>query len=292
MSEIGDYPDLYALDANLSTLEMEASDAEYDAPGASTAGEHQTPGPHYSFHFHNINDAQDYFMSASTSLQKLSLQNDDWASIKSNLHVHAQGLYYALSHEPAGVGKHVPDEESEVYATTRQQAALNRIKKTIEKDPLAAEARCILTVAEVISVHENGVPNAMFSKQSSDRFGIEADLICSERMQRVTSSVRDNKHVALNVLLGQSVDSFARAPARFLEKKVDNLKVNTRKARHIKQGKDAKKEEEDSATMQPAPGISTQQSAAVYQNEEAEEEELAHSSSSEAAGESDGEFKP
>ncbi|CAK4030446.1 Hypothetical predicted protein [Lecanosticta acicola] len=171
-------------------------------------------------------------------------EGDDDQAVETNLHNWASALFTAISHPPGPPPIGFPAEFIPYY-TSHQSNEHNAILAHTTTNPIASEARTLLFLSEILSIHQLGIPTSVAQRKAHRQgYIFEHHGTCSQRIETVINCLRQDKYVALDVLSGHGIVDFARSPSRYLRRKQENSRVNARKAHD-------KKVAEEKGTLKP-----------------------------------------
>ena len=211
----------------------------------------------------SVSDAKEQLLGREVEYYEIDFKNDDVDEVEhSRMQELSEVIFNNLLHASPSPPDSLEDKKKAAYIKS-QSNALKKCKvlmKTAErvKD---ASSRCMLAVEAAVKLHRDGIPTYELDqddevedsaleqvpprkRKRSLKFSgyyINFSSKCSDRIIEMAGFVRDNKLVARDVLTGQAMDSFARAPSPFAKRKQGNLKSNTTKAKYHKGGQEAEK---------------------------------------------------
>lgn len=114
----------------------------------------------------------------------------------------------------------------------KQQDATAKLQKSLSTayDKKNTLAYCIRLVKHIIDIHANGMLQMHLPENTVGKptHITEMNLKCSERCERVIDGVRDNKHVAVDIIKYETAKmvDLARAPVRYRRRKEQNSGSN------------------------------------------------------------------
>ncbi|KAF2488172.1 hypothetical protein BDY17DRAFT_290355 [Neohortaea acidophila] len=172
------------------------------------------------------------YIAHAGDYQPLEIIDDDWQAVR---RVHFKYLCAQLFNslcQPAETDLTGFKDEERAYA--ERVDALKPVLRemdTPEKISMA-KAHVMLAVDEAIRLHEIGVPPRIpGQKGPKDRKNVPLDkkAKCSDRILRMIECVRQNKHVAMDVLRGMAT-ALAMYPEKHTNTKVKYLRTNATKS--------------------------------------------------------------
>ena len=197
-------------------------------PAGPTA---QQPPPYRRLH-PDVAAAQTHLFPPDQTdpLVSVAPEDDDAERILSNLHTHAANLYAALFHPPGPPPSTFSDEHKDYY-TSHQTNAHTNILNHLTLDPAESEARILVLLNTLTSIHTAGVPSLVINRKTHRQgYMFEHHGVCSNRLRIVMEAIKQDKYVATDVLHGNGVEDLCRSPNRYLRRKQENSRVNAKKA--------------------------------------------------------------
>jgi len=190
------------------------------------------------------------------SRQKLNLADDDFEDFRVNkLHFYSKQLFDAMLtpgvETPAD--SHLNADAKKKF-TEQQSSNLKKIQNLLKTSAQQKEARanCILAFEAAAFVHEVGVPKDMCDQymetgyRKSDRYiHLDADSICSKRLEKMISIVRSYKLIAYDLASGKKLQRLALDADWYAEQKIVSLVSNTTRDKQAKKIKAMGKKLED-----------------------------------------------
>ncbi|KXS98327.1 hypothetical protein AC578_6855 [Pseudocercospora eumusae] len=188
----------------------------------------------YTGRFKSFAEAQSALQAQPTDrIVSLNIKNDDWQLVKNAEYVQDCGarLLAAIQHAPTEAPAIHTNDFSRQYYFDHQANTLTRIFESLQANPLQAEARVLVCIQEVISIHEHGLPEPVMARKSHKQgYKIESKILCSERISKVIHGATVDKYIAHDILTGLNVKDYVRSPDGFLKRKQENCRVNAKKA--------------------------------------------------------------
>ncbi|EME78741.1 uncharacterized protein MYCFIDRAFT_178849 [Pseudocercospora fijiensis CIRAD86] len=188
----------------------------------------------YTGYFKSFAEAQSALQPQQTDpILSLNIPNDDWQQIKTPniFHTYASRLLSAIQQIPTSAPKLLTSDFARQYYFDHQSNTLTSILNALKSNPIVAEARILVCLQEVLDIHEFGLPASVLNRTSYKQgYKIEGGMLCSERLERVIYGALNDKYIAHDILSGLNVKDYVRSPNRFLQRKQENCRVNSKKA--------------------------------------------------------------
>ena len=200
----------------------------------------------WSSHHNTFDAAAAYITSQEMiGLRKIQEEFDDWHIVEGP-HRDQWGtdILTALHTEPVGPPPKWTQQEQRYYIA-HQDIVMQDVHNKLQDSEMekSVEARIMLAIGEVVKVHRHGIPEVLFDKNHKGGYAIEMGMVCSTRLRKVLTAVKENAYVKQSLLLGDSIAALAQSPLNFQRRKLANTKNNAHKAIKKAQKVDGAKEE-------------------------------------------------
>jgi hypothetical protein len=204
---------------------------------ASNAGLYNIIKPTYQGHLHNFQAARQVLANVDnpSDYVLLGIADDDSFQVK----VHEVGHYAARLFEALTTDVVAPPETfsnfQKAYFRDHQGATMNSIFRMLNDEPVKSEGRVLLVIEQVIELHKTGIPRSVLERinVNNHSYKFETGMKCSERLERIITVAKQDKYVAYDILFDRNIPDLVRSPSAYAKRKVDNCRMNGRKAEMI-----------------------------------------------------------
>ena len=200
--------------------------------------------------------------------QKITIANDDVGHVEQNrMQQLAQRIFDSILEPVSEPPNDLNDDGKEWYRNTHTNA-LEKCK-VLMTNTTDASARCMLAVQAAVRLHRIGIPkselkpkkavaapandqvpakrqrktNKSESIRTITNYLVDQTSICGARVLLMADHVKNDKLIGLDVLKGDGLDDFARAPNGYAGRKRTNKKGNYLKKDLLEEPMEARKEE-------------------------------------------------
>ena len=191
----------------------------------------------------------------------IKVDNDDFEEVEREAQQYAKRIFHAILKQPDDIPADVPVAKRSAWQD-QQETALEECQKLMRStdDIRDACAHALFTIREAVNLHRNGIPVRQLEDKSAKRVNEDLEKVlrskkpavrtksdnpidrcikCSERIDKISKAIVDNKLVARDFLddKRQNIPDLVRSPTAVTNRKLQYLRNTLSKKALLSDGK-------------------------------------------------------